>query len=502
MLQAKGINKSFGNTHALVKADLTMKPGEIRALLGANGSGKSTLAKTLGGLIVKDSGVVLLNDKEINIRNAGDSLADGIALAYQDLSLIDELTIEQNLFMNVPVQKKNGFIDFKRRRAETQKILERFHVCGDTQTYVKDLDDSSKSLLEVAKTLNHKPKYIILDEVTASLHRDQVDLLFDILQQEANEGMSILFISHRLDEVFRICSTVTILRNGQTVFEGQVNGLKESDLVFYMTGEREDIENNSGVPVVKKKREKILEVNNLCYGQYFQHIDMSVYKGEVVGVCGLQGQGQSEFLRALFGYFKPDSGEILLDGKLLNKYSPKAALKYGIGFLSGDRKTEGLFPDRTIFENIVIQKITERKLFSGIQFDNRLTDAKNMVDQLSIKIGKVTDLSSSLSGGNQQKLLIARNLLMSLKVLLLDDPTKGVDIRARDEIHNILKQMSADGLSCIYYSSDYKELVNIADRIVVFYEGRIVHEYDIHTPNLENKVAVSMLGASNGKDTV
>ena len=498
MLQAKGINKNFGNTHALVNADLTMKPGEIRALLGANGSGKSTLAKMLGGLVVKDGGVVLLDDKKIDIKTAKDSLSDGIAIAYQDLSLIEELTVEQNLFMNVPIQKKNGFIDFKKRYSETQKILKRFNVCVEPHTYVKELDDSTKSLLEVAKALNHNPRYLILDEVTASLHRDQVDLLFEILNQEIAKGMSVLFISHRLDEVFRICSSVTILRNGQTVFNGQVEDLKESDLVFYMTGEQENAENQQYDQATQKTEENILSINNLCHGQYFQNISISVCKGEVIGICGLQGQGQSEFLRALYGYLKPDSGEIRLDGKIIKKHSPKAALKSGIGFISGDRKSEGMFPDRSIFENIVIQQITGRKLFAGIQFGNRLCDAKAMVNQLGIKIGKITDLASSLSGGNQQKLLVARNLLIPLKVLLLDDPTKGVDIRARDEIHNILKHMTGEGLSCIYYSSDYKELVDIADRIVVFYEGRIVNEYDIHTPNLESQVAASMLGAVNG----
>lgn len=494
MLEAKKIEKEYGQTRALNSAELMMRPGEIMALLGANGSGKSTIAKVLGGLVSKDQGLIMLNGEEINIRSAKDSLEYGIALAYQDYSLVDDLTIEENLFLNIPVNRALGFIDFRKRKKLTEQILSEFQIEVNPETYVKDLDESFKSLLEVAKALNYRPKYLILDEVTACLHRDQVLLLFDMLRAEQKKGTSILFISHRLDEVFELCSSVTILRDGATVMMAEIQDLTVDDIVFYMTGERAQHNKTSTESFIPQNAEPIFYTKGLCIGNRAKEVSLKLYPGEIVGICGLQGQGQSEFLRAVFGYLKFDRGDYVFNGKKYARMTPREALKSGIGFISGDRKTEGIFPDRSIFENISIQKIVLKHVFSGIHYFEQVKEVKNVAERLHIILNNIGQTADSLSGGNQQKLLFARNLIIPLKVLLLDDPTKGVDINARNEIQAILLGLAKKGLGCVYYSSDYKELIQIADRIIVFYEGRTVGEFASDTPEIESRIAAQMLG--------
>ncbi len=496
MLAAKNISKQYGQTKALDQAELSMKPGEIRALLGSNGSGKSTIAKVLGGLVGKNQGEITIDGEPIQLGSAKDALARGIALAYQDYSLVDQLTVEENLFLNPKEAIKKGFIDHKERSDKTLRILEQFHISAKPETYVSSLDESDKSLLEVAKALVYKPKYLILDEVTACLHRDQVLILFDILRKEKEEGLSILFISHRFDEVYELCETVTIFRNGKTVITTDLNKVTHDDIVYYMTGQKEAMKKQHQKKCASDQKEPLLSIRNLGVGCQVDDVSLKLYPGEILGICGLQGQGQSEFLRAVYGSKKISRGSITYRGKQLGKLSPERSLKSGMAFISGDRGSEGIFADRSIFENINISRGALRFIFRGIRLKESKSKADELIQRLNVVIGETSDPASSLSGGNQQKLIFARDLLLDLSVLLLDDPTKGVDVKARSEIQEILKELADKGMACIYYSSDYKELTAVADRIVVFYEGNITKEFCDISDEIESDLAAAMLGAT------
>lgn len=500
VLEAKNICKQYGQTKALEHAALSMKTGEIRALLGSNGSGKSTIAKVLGGLVSKNKGEITINQEPIRIRSAKDALEKGIALAYQDYSLVDQLTVEENLFLNIKITNRLGLIERKKRRALAYEILKRFHIQAQPDTYVSSLDESNKSLLEVAKAITYQPQYLILDEVTACLHRDQVLLLFEILKAEKEKGVSILFISHRFDEVFELCETVTILRNGSTVITTDLKELTNDDIIFYMTGEKEPMRKEHGKRKAIAKGEPILSIQNLSVEAQVQDVSLELYPGEILGVCGLQGQGQSEFLRAVYGSKKNVSGSIRYNGKKRMNISPEKSLKSGLAFISGDRYSEGIFAERSIFENINVSRTALKFIFRGIQLKKSGIKANDLIQKLNIKIGEITHPASSLSGGNQQKLIFARNLRLTVSVLLLDDPTKGVDVKARREIQEILRDLSDKGMACIYYSSDYKELTAVSDRIVVFYEGKIVKEFHDISEEMESDLAAVMLGAAKAEE--
>lgn len=502
LLQVMNLSKHFGKVKALNNASLRLMPGEIRALLGSNGSGKSTMAKILGGLFVKNSGDISINGENVEINSPLDSHKYGISIAYQDLSLIPQLTIKDNVSLGRELRtKKLRFIDEKEIEEETKVLMDKLKIKSSPNVIVETLDQSTKSLIEVIKALAWNPKILILDEVTASLHRDQVEHLFDLLRLLKKDGTSILMITHRFDEVFNICDTATILRNGQTVTEVNINEVDEDDLVFYMTGKRPEgnIRNLQANDKNEENKKEILSVSNLKIKSKVNGVSLTVNSGEIVGICGLQGQGQSEFLRAIFGAISYDSGSISYLGKKVKFKTPKEAIKCGIGFISGDREYEGIFPDRSIIENIFISKTALGRLTKFINMRKYTTKTNEIVEQLKIVTGGINQPANSLSGGNQQKLTLGRNLILDLKLLILDDPTKGVDINARREIHHVLRNMTTLGNAVLISSSDHEELLELCDRIVVFYEGRITAEFKVDK-NTEEKLISAMLGVKCDKE--
>jgi ribose transport system ATP-binding protein len=496
LLQITGLNKQFGNVKALNNAYLNLRAGEIRALLGSNGSGKSTMAKVLGGLMFKNAGDISLDGEKVEIGSPLDSRNRGIAVAYQDLSLVPQFTIEDNLTLGRE-PRTSGWkrIERKQTRAEAIKWIEKLQINATPDTLMESLDPSTASLVEVAKALSWNPRILLLDEVTACLHHDQVNRLFEVLRELKEQGMAIIIITHRFDEIFKICDTATILRNGETVAEVDIKDVVETDLVYYMTGKRPEPFSRKSVEEHAKKAERdvVLSVSDIYLGDKVKGVSMEVHKGEIVGICGLQGQGQTEFLRAVYGSMPYDNGLIRYQGKSVAFRSPKDAIRHGIGFISGDRHAEGIFPDRSIKENIFVSKTSLRNLFSSVNTKQQATKAGEVVERLKVKIGSIDHPASSLSGGNQQKLLFGRNFLFDLNLVLLDDPTKGVDISSRREIHQILRDLTKNGTSVLISSSDHEELLEISDRIVVFYEGRVNADLivDEHTEDL---LVSAMLG--------
>lgn len=497
MLTISNLQKNFGAVKAVKDASLHIEKGEIKALLGANGSGKSTLVKVLSGLCKKDGGTISLEGDDIDISSSIQSFKYGIAMSYQDLSLIPILSVAENMVIGNEPKKKIGIIDKEKMNAYAKDMIEKLGINAYPGTTVSKIDLSNQGLIEVAKALYTKPRLLILDEITASMHHDQVKRLFEFLKQKSKEGLSILFVSHRFDEVYDFCETATILREGVSVEDVVLKDTTSEKLVYYMTGQDEN-----SARVYKQKDEKIahepmLQVSDMQIGGAVNGVSIRVAKGEIIGIAGLQGQGQGEFLRALYGAKHFQEGTIELDGKGIKIKSPRDAIKKGFAFISGDRDQEGVFSKRSVAENIFIVQNAIRRLVSVIKVKQQKQQIKQIIKKLNIVAAGIGVPASSLSGGNQQKLIVGRWLLIKPKILLLDDPTKGVDVTSRNEINELLREMTKTGMSIIFSSSDNEELLRVAQRIYVFYEGKIARELTGSDMNGQ-LLASTMLGADIG----
>lgn len=501
MFELRAIEKRFDAVVALNGAHLQVEPGEIRALLGSNGSGKSTMIKVLAGLVNPNSGEILIDGNQVEIHNGQDSRRLGIATAFQDLSLVPTMSVRDNILLGNEPCNKFGVVDRKAGDALIDALLKRFHIDCDPNAYVQTLMPSVQTMLEVAKAVSLKPRLLLLDEVTAALHYDEIEVLFSVMRELKEEGVAMIYVTHRMNEVFQVCDTATIMRSGETITEGKMSDFTLDDIVYYMTGQRPDKEAAAAEHSFEGKNgEVLLDVKDLAVFPRVRDLSMRAYKGEIIGIGGLQGQGQSEFIRALLGAEPIQSGTIEYDGTQVTFKSPTQAVKAGIGFISGERNREAMFPVRTVEENILAGKVAKGKLFAYMTPKSNHAFANNAVEKYNIKIGALDHPASSLSGGNQQKLVVARWIAMQPKLLLLDDPTKGVDIHSRQEIHRILRQCAEEGMTIIISSSESEELLSVSDRVYVFYEGCIsaVLEGPTKTPEMLVAAMMGMTGSGAG----
>ncbi|MDR0399789.1 MAG: sugar ABC transporter ATP-binding protein [Treponema sp.] len=499
----RGISKKFDAVVALREASLKVQAGEIMALLGANGSGKSTMVKALSGLVNPDGGTVIYEGREVRIRSSADSRRLSIATAYQDLSLVPAMSVVDNIVMGMEPKNAFGIINRTKAREFARSYMKKLGIECSPDALVQSLMVSTQSLIEIAKALASKPKLLILDEATASLHSDEVDTLFGILRELKREGVSVITVTHRMSEIYRICDRCTILRGGETVAAGAVKDMDLDTVVYHMTGRRPDL-SGAGSPADRAVQDEgaaaLLEVRDLTLTGKLKGVDLRAWPGEIVGIGGLDGQGQQEFLRSVLGDLKPEGGEVLLDGVRVKFRQPADGLKRRLGFISGDRNKESIFPIRPVAENIYAGAAAGKAAFSPL-FPSEVFDfAGKAVERYHIVTGGLKHPASSLSGGNQQKLVVGRWMALTPKLLLLDDPTKGVDISTRAEIHRILKDCTAAGMCALYSSSDNEELLEISDRIYVFYEGRISACLR-GDERREERLVAAMLGLTGGRET-
>ncbi|MEN6480343.1 MAG: sugar ABC transporter ATP-binding protein [Anaerolineales bacterium] len=470
----RGIDKRYDAVVALRGASLQVEPGEIRALLGSNGSGKSTMVKILAGTVKPNAGEILIDGEPVTINSGHDARRLGIATAFQDLSLIPTMSVMDNILLgNEPMGRLN-MVDRAQSRREVNALLARFHVDCDPEAYVQTLMPSLQSMVEVAKAIYNKPRLLLLDEVSAPLHRDEVQVLFSVLRELKEQGTAIVYVTHRMNEIFEICDTATIMRSGETVASVKTQEVTLDEIVYHMTGQRPVAE---AEPVSttshQASSELVLDVEHLALYPKVRDISFQAFKGEIVGIGGLEGQGQSEFIRTLLGVSRPDGGTIIYRGEPVEFRSPADAVYHDMGFISGERNREAMFPDRSVAENIFAGRAAKGPLFAYLTSRLVHSFAQAAVDCYNIVVGSLDDPASSLSGGNQQKLVVARWIAMNPDVLLLDDPTKGVDVHSRREIHAILRDCVEAGMTVILSSSESEELLDLADRIYVFYEGRV-----------------------------
>jgi ribose transport system ATP-binding protein len=471
---AKNVVKHFGGVTALSDGNIEIASGEVVALLGANGSGKSTLSKALTGVVVPNSGQLLRNEKPMNFSSPLDAKNYGIASVYQELSLIPRMTIAENIWlMHEPT--RGTFVNQKELFNRTADLLDLFKGTISASirpdSYVYHLGSDERQIVEILKAYSLKPSLLILDEATASLDNKQVDRLFSLIENWKKEEIAIEFISHRLEEVFRIADKVTVLRNGKTVaYSIPIVDIKRNDLVRYMVGEKSLAKEHELYSQERLTKEKTAISIHGLRGINLRGISVDVKEGEILGLGGLRGQGQSEMLLSIFGAIQ-HSGKIEINGKLVTFTNPKQAINQGIAFVPGDRNSQGLFSIRSILENLMLP--SWEKYGTVIRMKAAVQDAEKISKSLNLVMGGLNDPVSSLSGGNAQKVVVGKWLLKSPKILLLDDPTKGVDVGAKDELYQLLYRLREQGTTILFYSSEDDELLNLCDRIVVFYDGQI-----------------------------
>jgi rhamnose transport system ATP-binding protein len=467
-----GVSKRFAATQALSDVSLDVAAGEIHALVGENGAGKSTIVKVLAGIYQPDTGTVVLDGKPTLLHGPAHARSLGIAVVHQEPRLFPDLTVAENVFMGHAPTSRLGTIKWREMRQSADKIFESLNVRMDTAEVVRGLSMADQQLIEIAKALSIDARVLILDEPTASLSAHEVDRLFSIVRQTRDRGVAILFVSHRLEEVFALCDRATVLRDGRHVITAPTSELDAPTLVRHMVGRAVSLFPRSAAHI----GDELLDVRGLTRVGAFRDVTFSVRSGEIVGLAGLVGAGRTEVARVLFGLDRADAGEIRLGGKRVSFKTPSEALGAGVAYVPEDRHIDGLVEGFTISENVTLPIIP--RLFPRLfmRTSRERTLAAGYAERLRIRATGMNDLIESLSGGNQQKVVIAKWLATKPRVLILDEPTRGVDIGAKVEVHRIISDLAASGLGIVLISSELPEVLAMSDRILVLHEGRIAAE--------------------------
>ena len=468
------IYKSFGANNVLTEVNFKLAQGEICALLGENGAGKSTLMNILGGVLPADSGKIVIDGEEKVFHKPVDSLDAGIGFIHQELNLINDLSIYENMFIT-HLPKKGAFLDAKQMREKTAELFKRMNVDLDPDTMVRDLDASYKQIVEIGRALLQKASIIIMDEPTTSLTEPEIERVFAMMRTLKEQGVSIIFISHKLNEVMAICDRYTVLRDGNMVAEGLVKDTNPMKLAAHMVGhEVSDEVLHRDI----KLGGVVLELDNVSDGKHFNDISLAVHAGEVLGVTGLLGDGRSELFQTIFGaHGKKYTGRIILEGKEIHPKNTHQALKNGIAYLPRNRKENAIVKDMSILDNGSVVMISELvKYGCFIDFAKQVELFEKEEQDLRIKMGAKEDLITSLSGGNQQKVVLAKWLMSNPKLLILDNPTQGVDVGAKEEIYHIIHKLADEGVAIIVLSSEAQEIIRVCDRTLVLFHGKNVGE--------------------------
>jgi ribose transport system ATP-binding protein len=476
LLEMRGITKFFPGVRALNNVDLELNRGEILAVVGENGAGKSTLVKILGGIYYPDTGKIILEGKEVVVDSVQTATNLGISFVHQELNLSDNLDVGANIFLGREPRRKNFFrlIDQKKIYQDTEKILKQIKMQCSPYILVRDLTIGSQQMVEIAKSLSINAQILIMDEPTSSLSRSETKQLFKVLKELRSQGVSIIYISHRLGEVKEVADRVMVLRDGVVSGHLSREDISHDNMVRLMVGR--DVEKfYRRKHVITEK--PVFEVKNFVVpSKPNRRINFSIYAGEVLVLAGLVGAGRTEIAHALFGIDKPLSGEILLNGKSLKINSSQDAIRAGIGLVPEDRNLNGLIVEMTVEENITLVGLNHYQKMKMIQFKMVRSIAREMVKKLDIRLRNIYQVVESLSGGNQQKVALAKWLSLEPKVMLLDEPTRGIDVVAKEEIYRLIERLASQGIATLVISSEMQEVLGIADRILVVYDGEIKGE--------------------------
>lgn len=481
----ENIVKTFGGAKALAGVSLTVKAGEVHCIAGENGSGKSTLIKIMSGVHAPDTGLIRLGDKTFTHLSPREAVHEGVQVIFQDFSLLPNLTVAENIALPTYISKDSLFFS----KEETKKIaataLDLIGVNIDINLSVADISIASKQLIAIARATNLGVKMLFMDEPTTALTRKEIKRLFEVVEQIKARGVATVFVSHKIDEIQEICNTITILRNGEVVADGLMENFKRDVISKAMTGS--NIAESRIAPKIKKMDEKVVEVRKLTTFPTFTNVSFSIAPGEILGITGLLGSGRTELAEAIFGQYPVDSGEVLVGGISISLNSSAAALRAGIGYVPPDRLTQGLFLEQSILRNLVAVSIFQYQSKMGSLARSRLRAAgEHWINELKIKTRNSQNPVTSLSGGNQQRVVLAKWFAMNPKFMILNGPTVGVDIGSKREILEIIRDRAQAGMAFLVVSDDIPELIQICHRVLVIKNGEISKEYNEIQMNEEN----------------
>ncbi len=473
LLEFQHLSKTFPGVKALEDINFTIMQGEVHVLVGENGAGKSTLIKILSGIYGPDPGsLIIWQGKQLTINDPIVAITNGIVPIYQDFSLFENLTVAENISIGLQVEKKKKTINWKKMYSAAEEVIKRVHLNIDLDEKVQNISVAKQQMVAIARALAYDVKLLIMDEPTSCLSKSEVDNLFNIINDLKSQGITILFVSHKMEEIFKIGDVITVLRDGKYKGTYPKGEITEKQLIKLMVG-KEVTYTRYNKRVLSNT---LVEVRNLSKKGNFKDISFKLNKGEILGVTGLVGAGRTEMIQALFGLNIPDSGEILIEGKKVNINSPVNAVNYGMGYIPENRQTEGVDLKKDMATNIVITILDELKQRLFISGKKKKKVANIWISKLNIRPPDPNILVSQLSGGNQQRVVIAKWLAIDPKILIVDEPTNGIDVKAKEEIHKILRDLSEKGISIIIVSSDMEEVIALCDRILVLKHGKMVAE--------------------------
>jgi monosaccharide-transporting ATPase len=479
LLAMKNIVKTFPGVKALVDVDFRIEKGEVHALMGENGAGKSTLIKILTGVYQKDQGNIQFVNKEVNFKTPMEAQTGGISTIYQEVSLIPYLSVTENIFMSREPKTKWKMIDWKKAHHEARSILKNMGIEVNVRSPVEELSAAEQQMVSIARAVSMKANLVVMDEPTSSLDDKEVKVLFRVIRQLKSEGVSIIFVSHRLDEIYQVCDRITVLRDGQYIGTWVTRDLTQIQLISHMIGknesEVEDLSVNKET-IDKQDRIAVVKLNSIHKGKEVQNISFEIKRGEVLGLAGLLGSGRTETAKIIFGTDQPERGSIQFENNKQTRKSPRHAIKAGIGFCSESRKTEGIIPNMSVKENMTIACLPQISKFGLVSRKKQDQIVEQFIKRMGIKTPNMNQKIKNLSGGNQQKVLLARWLALNPTLLILDEPTRGIDVGAKSEIHSLIGELAKGGLSILMISSEFEELIQNSDRIVVIRDGKKVGE--------------------------
>jgi len=485
LLELRGVKKSFGATNALIGVDFSLEAGQIHAVCGENGAGKSTLMKVIDGILQPDVGQIFIEGKQVQIKDPGHAARLGISLVHQEISLCGSASVAENIFMYEINQSKRLLMDYQELQVRAKKIINTLDKEIDTSINVENLTLSNQQLVEIAKALALDCKILILDEPTTSLTEVESKSLFKVLRSLAKGGIGVVYISHRMAEIFDNCSHITVLRDGASVFNGLVKDTTPDEIISKMVGR----ELGKYYPEKSKKigTRPLFEVVNVSDASRVNSVSFQILPGEILGIAGLVGAGRSEIAKAICGLTPKTSGAVKINGEAVDASSYPAALAEGIAYLSEDRKLEGVFLDLSIQSNISSMALsTVQTTVMTVDADKEKVQAEELGKRLKLKASSVTANTSSLSGGNQQKVAIAKLLATRPKIIFMDEPTRGVDVGAKAEIHQVLRQLCHEGVGIAVISSELPEIIGLCDRTIVIRNGTVAGQLSAHETTEES----------------
>jgi monosaccharide-transporting ATPase len=476
LLVMRDIDKRFLGVHALSAASLEVAAGEIMALVGQNGAGKSTLIKVLTGAYSRDGGSITFADRPIDFASPQEAQRGGISTIYQEINLVPFRSVAENIFLGREY-RRYGLLDWGRMNAEAAEVLRRFDVAIDVRRPLMDFSTAIQQMVAIARAVSFKAQLVIMDEPTSSLDEREVAVLFDVMRQLRAEGVAVIFITHRLDELYQVCDRVTVMRDGRTVMTSRMAEVDKLHLISAMLGR--DLEtvrtHATGFSATSGKAgDEVLSAEGLQIGRKVRSARVEVRAGQIVGLAGLLGSGRTEVARAIFGADPPDAGTIRVMGRVVSPREPSDAIALGVGYCSEDRKADGIIPDMSVRENITLGILPRLTSMGVVDEAKQRAIVDRFMARLAIKAASVEQKIRELSGGNQQKVLLARWLCTDPKLLILDEPTRGIDVGAKAEIQSLIRELADQGLGVLMISSELEEIVEGADRVFVLSDGRTV----------------------------